>query len=184
MAYVWPGAQWSGEQVSAATGALGGLTEPVDFVLGMAAMLHERSPEEVEAIGRALRCSNREIEDMTWLVGRQTRVAEALRLTLAEFKLLAAHPRFEDLLTLHRVISTMDGRSLEGYGVAVRLKKEIPPEELAPPPFITGEDLIAAGRQPGPEFKRILDALYTAQLNNDLRSRAEALRRLDEMLKT
>jgi poly(A) polymerase len=180
--YLWPGADWPPERVQAGTAALAALPEPVDFVLGMAALLHDRSREEAEAIGRALRCSNREIDDLTWMVGEYEGLCDTRRLSLAQFKTLAAHPRFQSLLALHYAVCHMSGRTLEGYESAVRLLGEIPPEELAPPPLITGEDLIAAGRQPGPEFKRILDTLYTAQLNNELRTRDQALQRLRVLL--
>lgn len=38
------------------------------------------------------------------------------------------------------------------------------PPGLAPPPLLTGDQLIAQGHKPGPQFKRILDAAYDAQL--------------------
>lgn len=182
MAHLWPGADWTPERLRAGTTVLSGLSEPVDFVLGMAALLHDRSPEGVIAIGRALRCSNREMDELAWLVGQQERIGATRGLSLAEFKTLAAHPRFENLLALHRSVCQMSRRSLEGYEAAVELLRQIPEEQIAPPPFITGGDLIGMGREPGPEFKRILDILYTAQLNGALRSRDEALGRLRELL--
>jgi poly(A) polymerase len=48
-------------------------------------------------------------------------------------------------------------------------------EGVAPPPWITGEDLIALGRNPGPDFRRWLKQAYDAQLDGTLRSREEAL---------
>ena len=41
---------------------------------------------------------------------------------------------------------------------------ELSKEEVAPPPLVTGDDLIAAGLRPGPGFKRLLDAAYDEQL--------------------
>ena len=45
----------------------------------------------------------------------------------------------------------------------------------APLPFVTGDDLVSAGLTPGPPFKRILDAVYDAQLEDQLRDRNEAI---------
>jgi hypothetical protein len=45
----------------------------------------------------------------------------------------------------------------------------------APPPLLTGDDLIALGRTPGPDFKRLLDAAYDAQLEGSLTTRQQAL---------
>lgn len=46
---------------------------------------------------------------------------------------------------------------------------------LAPDPHVTGGDLIAQGLQPGPEFKRRLDAAYDAQLDGAAVNKDQAL---------
>lgn len=46
---------------------------------------------------------------------------------------------------------------------------------VAPPPWITGDDLIAMGLKPGPTFKQLLDDVYDAQLENSITSRHEAM---------
>jgi poly(A) polymerase len=40
---------------------------------------------------------------------------------------------------------------------------------------VSGEDLIAAGYSPGPQFRKILDAIENAQLEGDLTSRQAAM---------
>ena len=52
--------------------------------------------------------------------------------------------------------------------------RELPPEELDPPAVLTGDDLIAMGLKPGREFKRLLVAVREAQLENRIRTKAEA----------
>lgn len=47
--------------------------------------------------------------------------------------------------------------------------------EFAPPPFITGDDLTTAGLSPGPDFKRLLDAVYDAQLEDRVNTPQAAL---------
>lgn len=49
-------------------------------------------------------------------------------------------------------------------------------EEVAPAPLITGDDLTAAGLTPGPAFKRVLDAVYDAQLEGRVTTKDDALR--------
>jgi len=51
-------------------------------------------------------------------------------------------------------------------------------------PFITGDDLIAEGMQPGPRFREILEDFRTQQAEGALRDRDEALRRLQERSRT
>jgi poly(A) polymerase len=53
-----------------------------------------------------------------------------------------------------------------------------PPEVIDPPPFVTGDDLIVMGLQPGPRFKSVLETIRDAQLNLELNSRDEALARV------
>jgi len=48
--------------------------------------------------------------------------------------------------------------------------------DYAPPPLITGDDLTAAGLTPGPLFKRILDAVYDAQLEDRVVTKEQALK--------
>ena len=47
--------------------------------------------------------------------------------------------------------------------------------DVAPPPLITGDDLTAAGLRPGPVFRRVLDRVYDAQLEQRVTTREQAL---------
>lgn len=49
------------------------------------------------------------------------------------------------------------------------------PPGLAPEPFLSGDDLVAAGFRPGPAFRRALEAVYDAQLEGRVKDRAGAL---------
>lgn len=49
------------------------------------------------------------------------------------------------------------------------------PAGLTPDRLVTGDDLAAAGLTPGPQFARILDGVYDAQLEGRVRDRAGAL---------
>ena len=53
---------------------------------------------------------------------------------------------------------------------------ELEKTDYAPPPLITGDDLTAAGLKPGPVFKRVLDEVYDAQLEDRVTSKDDALR--------
>ena len=48
-------------------------------------------------------------------------------------------------------------------------------DDVAPAPLVTGDDLTAAGLAPGPLFKRVLDAVYDAQLEGRFDGKQEAL---------
>lgn len=52
---------------------------------------------------------------------------------------------------------------------------ELERTEYAPVPLITGDDLTAAGHAPGPRFRKVLEAVYDAQLEGRATTRDEAL---------
>ena len=53
------------------------------------------------------------------------------------------------------------------------------PEDIKPPPLVTGADLIQMGLTPGPTFTEILDEIETLQLNGEI-DRETALKRIQE----
>lgn len=56
-----------------------------------------------------------------------------------------------------------------------QLLDETAQREVAPPPLITGDDLVARGLQPGPAFKSALDLVYDEQLEGRITTREQAL---------
>lgn len=56
-------------------------------------------------------------------------------------------------------------------------------QDVAPPPLVTGDDLTAAGLQPGPRFKHILEAVYDAQLEHAVDDKAAAMRMAMDLAK-
>jgi hypothetical protein len=52
---------------------------------------------------------------------------------------------------------------------------ELEKTEIAPPPLLTGDDLVSLGLPPGPAFKTILDTVYDAQLEGRLAGRQAAM---------
>jgi poly(A) polymerase len=82
------------------------------------------------------------------------------QLSMARQKRLAASPWFGEVLVLMRVRQPQLAEAVEA-----RLEElGATPGGLWPEPLVTGDDLVRLGFKPGPEFKRILDATYDAQL--------------------
>jgi poly(A) polymerase len=48
-------------------------------------------------------------------------------------------------------------------------------QPLAPPPLLNGDELVAAGYRPGPLFKKVLDDVYDAQLEDRISGKEEAM---------
>jgi tRNA nucleotidyltransferase/poly(A) polymerase len=98
---------------------------------------------------------------------------------VATRKRLAARPRFADALAI---------AAARDSSVAARVLADVTflaatPSGLAPPPLITGDDLVGLGRSPGPGFKEALDAAYDAQLEDRATTREEAIAIADAILR-
>ena len=90
---------------------------------------------------------------------------------VATRKRLASRPRFADALA---IVAARDS-SLAARALADVAALAATPSGLAPTPLITGDDLAALGRTPGPGFKAALDAAYDAQLEDRATTKAQAL---------
>lgn len=149
------------------------LLQQPSFELAFAVLLLNVS--NIEAICRRLKLSNEELDRISWLVRQQHALRHPEQLRLASLKRLLAHPFRDDLLALTRAVLLATDADLQPVLFCERFLEKTPPEVLDPPPFVTGNDLIALGLKPGPRFKKLLEEARDAQLNGDLTSRPAAL---------
>ncbi|MCZ6851795.1 MAG: CCA tRNA nucleotidyltransferase [Planctomycetota bacterium] len=162
---------------AAALNRLGRLPADVAYPTALAAWLldrHEDADADVTARARrwsaALLLSNADQTAMS----RCLDVYETLRgawpqLSVAKQKRLAAGGEFDEALLL---LQATDPQAF------ARIRREVSvlaESDLAPPALIGGHDLIALGLPRGPLFKRVLDAVYDAQLEGTVREKAAAL---------
>jgi poly(A) polymerase len=61
------------------------------------------------------------------------------------------------------------------YNFARQHYEAAEPEHIRPTPLLTGNDLIALGYRPGPEFRHMLTMVEDAQLEGSLLTREDAL---------
>jgi poly(A) polymerase len=160
------------ENLSPQLSALRLLQEP-SFELAFAMLL--RDVPNVEAICRRLKLSNDELERTAWLVRQQDALREPDELSLAQLKRLLAHPFSDDLLALTRATLLAEQAELKPVLFCERFLETTSAEDLNPPPLVTGDDLIALGLKPGPQFKQLLEEVRDAQLNGELADRDAAL---------
>lgn len=161
-------------------GLLGGLGEPVPFSTTLAAWAIGRNGGPGAAaqngvVGRwrsALCLSNDESDALKLLLSG----AELLErnwggIRMAAQKRGAGSPWFSEALRLVRVRDGSAAASIERR--VCELAATAP--GISPPPWLTGEDLIAQGLPPGPAFKTILARVYDSQLEAAVTSKEEAL---------
>lgn len=139
---------------------------------------HDRAGERLtHEIGRRLRLPVHVIARAADLVRQHMRFKDARQMRRATLKRFLFQDHFEDHLALQRCDDLGRLGDLELYDW-VRDQRDAlrhEGETRLPPPLLSGQDLIALGLEPGPQFRRILEAVQTEQLEGRL-SDAEGAR--------
>jgi poly(A) polymerase len=172
------------------------------FPLAMAALLHDvgkprtvgRKPDRYtfyshEHVGgrmageicERLKLSNDEQKRIEWLVAKHQILCDARQMRPSKLKTVLIHPGIRELMDLHRADAVAAGRSTDHIEYCEQLLRQWTPNDLDPPPLITGDDLIQAGYKPGPIFKKLLDAVREAQLDGTMRTSHEAWEMVERM---
>jgi poly(A) polymerase len=175
---------------------LEGLRAGCSRTLALGALLHDvgkpptfrRAPDRIrfdqhaevgtrmaEEICGRFRLSNQETEQVSSLVANHMRFGDVERMKESTFKRFVRMPEFDEHLELHRLDCLASHRSLDLYEFTREKLRKLPPEQIRPEPLITGDDLIAAGLQPGPAFKELLAAVEDAQLDGTIQTKEQAL---------
>ncbi|HWE86306.1 MAG TPA: CCA tRNA nucleotidyltransferase [Terracidiphilus sp.] len=124
---------------------------------------------------RRFRFSNEDTRQILSLVENHMRFADAPRMKASTLKRFFRLPCFEEHLELHRMDCLAAHANLEIYNNVNERYHSIAEEEFRPRPLLTGDDLIAAGYAPGPQFKEMLQAAEDAQLEGTIATLEEAL---------
>src|SRR5438093_930443 len=127
-----------------------------------------------DAICRRLRFSSGETEQISALVANHMRFGAVEAMKKATLKRFLRLPRFDEHLELHRLDCLSSHRHLDSYEFVQRFLEETPPEQVRPERLLTGDDLLAMGYEPGPEFARILRGIEDAQLEGQLKTKEGA----------
>jgi putative nucleotidyltransferase with HDIG domain len=172
------------------------------FTLAMAALLHDvgkprtvgRTPERYtfyshEHVGRRmageiaerLKLSNDEQERIEWLVEKHQILCDVRQMRTSKLKTLLIHPGIQELLELHRADAVASDRSTAHVEYCQQLLREWSRDDLDPSRLITGHDLTRAGLEPGPIFKKLLDAVREAQLDGTITTPKEAWELVDRL---
>jgi tRNA nucleotidyltransferase/poly(A) polymerase len=163
--------------VTVAPRRLGRLPTDAAYPTALAAWLLDRDQDAPDLIDHARRwaeallLSNVDRDALYRILEiHQTLAGSWPLLGVAGQKRLAARPEVEQALAVLKADDT------QAFVDIRRKVLALAETDLAPPPLIDGEDLIGLGLTPGPIFKRVLDAVYDAQLEGGLSGKSEALR--------
>ena len=93
----------------------------------------------------------------------------------ADYLHLFSHKHFAKYLDFIRIASIKDKASKELFDELLQRYRSYGfPRELVKA-FVSGDELQELGLQPGKEFGRIIKTLYRMQLNDELKTKEEAL---------
>ncbi|UCG32063.1 MAG: CCA tRNA nucleotidyltransferase [Phycisphaerales bacterium] len=180
--HLWEGAAWTKEEIAACTIMMERLSEPVSFELAMAVLLHGREELHCGQVCRRLACSNLTRKKVCWLVQQSAELLRRPEPTLGELKVLMAEDGFEELMEMHRALLAARQEGPAANDQLRRRAAVIAPEAIRPAPLVTGTDLLDMGLKPGPIYSDALERLYMMQLEEEIRTRAEALEHLRGMV--
>jgi tRNA nucleotidyltransferase/poly(A) polymerase len=168
------------------------LVEP-SFSLAVAALVHRlgdspggaRGHERaalVQRLGPRWKLSTADKERAAWLARNQEQLLEAAQRPWSQVQPVLIHEGAHELVALDEAIARVASTPAPHVAFC-RAKLALSDAELDPPPLVTGEDLIARGVPAGPVYRRVLEQARAAQLDGEVRSREEALRLVDELLR-
>lgn len=142
---------------------------------------HEVEGARIAAtVAERLRFSNAMRDRVVHAVRNHMRMAAVCNMREATVKRLLSEPELPLELELHRVDCLASHGMMSCYEFLRDRLAGMKDAIVLPEPLLTGDDLIAAGYQPGPEFREILDRIMDEQLDGVLTDKAGALQYLRE----
>jgi putative nucleotidyltransferase with HDIG domain len=145
---------------------------------------HDRvGAEMAEKVMIRLRFPRHEIDQVVDAVSNHMVFKDVRQMRPAKLRRFMARPHFGIELELHRIDCAGSHGDLENYRFLVNKESEFAQEPLIPARLVRGDDLIAMGLAPGPKIGELLEAVQTAQLEGEIKTRMEALELLRTMLK-
>lgn len=127
-----------------------------------------------------LRFSGDDADQIVALIQNHMKFGDVMKMNQSTLKRFLRLPKFEEHMALHRADCLSSNGRLETYAFAKQQREAMGTEEIRPRLLLTGEDLIAAGYKPGPQFRVMLDAAEDAQLEGTVTTKEEALRLVRE----
>jgi tRNA nucleotidyltransferase/poly(A) polymerase len=144
---------------------------------------HDRvGAEMAEKVMTRLRFPRHEVDLVVDAVCNHMVFKDVRQMRPAKLRRFMARPHFGIELELHRIDCAGSHGDLENYHFLINKESEFAQEPLIPPRLVRGDDLIAMGLTPGPRIGELLEAVQTAQLEGEIKTRTEALELLRTML--
>ncbi len=128
-----------------------------------------------EYILERLRFPRKQIEDIAAAVRYHMQFKDAMQMRKSTLRRLLLRPSFPLELELHRLDCLGSHGRLDVYDFLVQQAAELARQPQIRPPLLTGDDLIALGMEPGPAMGKLLAEIRELQLQDELKTKAQAL---------
>ena len=136
---------------------------------------HEKiGADMAEEILERLRFPRKQIEEIVKAVRYHMQFKDALQMRKSTLRRLLMRPTFPLELELHRLDCLGSHGRLDVYDFLVAQAKELEQQPQIRPPLLKGDDLIALGMKPGPALGALLAEIREKQLQDELKTKAEA----------
>lgn len=135
----------------------------------------DESAKIAERILRDLRYPNDVIETVVNLVAQHMRFSVIEEMKRSKLLRFVRQENFEELLELHRMDAIAGSGNMCHWEYAKRAWEDTPVAVMRPERLVTGDDLIAMGYKPGPQFKDALELVETLQLEGMVETRDQAI---------
>jgi poly(A) polymerase len=127
-----------------------------------------------ETILERLRFPRKQIEEIVMCVRCHMQFKDVKQMRQATLRRLLLRPTFPLELDLHRLDSLGSSGSLEHYEFLQSALATLAKKPDLIPPLVNGDDLIALGVKPGKEIGHWLQVIRDKQLQEELKTSAEA----------
>ena len=131
---------------------------------------------------RKLRVSNEVRNSTVEMISSCLYLQTALPLTIGHVKLEMAKPYFSDLLYMFDHYLDVTNGNRDQYNLFVAQVASLKGIDVAPVPFLNGDDLINIGITPGKKMGELLKGVYLAQLEGELDSTEAAVTWIKEQV--
>ena len=136
---------------------------------------HEKiGAEMAEGILQRLRFSRKRIEEVVKAVRYHMQFKDAPQMRKSTLRRVLMRPTFPLELELHRLDCLGSHSQMDVYDFLVAQAKQLEQQPQIRPPLLTGDDLIALGMTPGPALGALLAEIREKQLQDELKTKAEA----------
>ena len=173
--------KFNDQQIKFAMGVVKNLRERIDFPLALVAFLAGFEPVSAIEKCEILKLSRNQTRHIKFLLENTGKLLDD-KMTLAQLKMIAAEPYFEDLYEFQKAIQKAQNKSTAALTALRKRVNALEGVELKPEPLLNGHDLMRLGVVPGPTLGQLAEEMYIAQLQGQLKNTVQAQRWVQKWL--